>query len=126
MDPDSLGVPNIHEGQALPTGNALSILLDKLTQDTATHTTELTHAPADLNHSHAPAVISQIEGIFESIVDSILKEEPHMVIRLKTRYRPKNRVHDETSGVIRSLPDEETKAIQFPSRKPHEAWKFSR
>jgi len=127
MELDLPDLFNFHGEQALPTSRLLSNAVDKLTHDTVTHTDASINYSADLNQNQGQGVIFQIEDIFESIADSILNQESHLVIKLKTRYKPKKHVHNDTSGVIRSLPDVDgMKAIKFPSRKPHEAWKFGR
>lgn len=76
------------------------------------------------NPNQAGAVISKIEDIFESIADCILDEKKEMTIRLKTRKRKGNQVHDAESGAIKSVSDEKERSVRFPSRSPQEAWKF--
>jgi meiotic recombination protein SPO11 len=80
--------------------------------------------PLSLNQ--AGAVISKIEDIFESIADSIINQKEELVIQLKTRRKPGNQVYDNASGVLKSLHDDEMRAIRFPSKTPQEAWKFSK
>ena len=108
----------------LPYSQSLSNIVDKLTNDGDARIEEAIDQQAAQKQDTVPNVISQIEDIFESIANAILMEEPHLVIKIKTRYKAKSHFHDPTSGVIRRLPDDGLKAVKFPSRKPHEAWKF--
>ena len=126
MELDFSSLSNSHE-QVYSTSELQSRNVNELTiESMTTSSEEVFDQHAIPNENGNSTVILQIEDIFSSIADAILKEETHLVINLKTRYKPKSRIHDKKSGVIRSLPDEETKAIKFPSRKPHEAWKFGR
>lgn len=113
-------------GEALPTSNLLLKTIDKLTHDRVIPAEAAVNYPADQTFGQGPSVISQIEDIFESIADSILKREPHLLIKLKRRQKPSYNVHNTTVGVVQDLPDVGMKAIKFPSRKPHEAWKFGK
>lgn len=75
--------------------------------------------------TQAGAIISKIEDIFESIVDSVLEEKKELVIRLKTRKRPRAKLSMAAKGTD-SPTNEETRAVRFPSKNPQEAWKFSK
>jgi meiotic recombination protein SPO11 len=76
--------------------------------------------------AHEPgAVISKIEDMFESIGTSILHKEKEMVIRLKTREKPRTEESDSTDGGAKRRLGETT-AIRFPSKNQREAWKFSK
>lgn len=76
--------------------------------------------------NEAGAVISKIEDIFESIVESVLDEKKEMVIRLKTRRKSGMHVLDSDNGTVKRLPDDRMRAVRFPSKSPQEAWKFSK
>jgi meiotic recombination protein SPO11 len=76
------------------------------------------------DHRQKRAVITKIEDIFESIVDSILDEEKQLVILLKSRVKTKI-ANTDGSTQLNSSSNSETKNISFPSKSPQEAWKFS-
>lgn len=106
-----------------------SDLLSYLPGSTLTH--EGTTAPFDspygtVNSSQAAAVVSKIEDIFEKVAGSILDEKKKITMKLKTRGKQSATTTDSTTGAIRSMPDEETRTVQFPSKSPKEAWKFSK
>ena len=73
----------------------------------------------------AGAVVSKIEDVFEEVAGCILDEKKKITIKLKTRGKQSATARDTITGAIRSLPDEETKTVQFPSRSSKEAWRFS-
>ena len=110
-------------------GNLLSHLPDRtLTFDELNvQTTALISGNSFVTvNSQAGAVISKIEDIFESIAGCILDEKKKVVIKLKTRARQSAKVRDSTTGAIKSLPDDATTTVKFPSKSPKEAWKFSK
>jgi hypothetical protein len=75
--------------------------------------------------NQASSVISKIEQIFESIAESIL-EEKELVIEMKFRKKTGIKFFDGGAELSQSNLPRETRAVKFPSRNPHEAWKFSR
>ena len=82
-------------------------------------------SPLTANSPQPGAVVSKIEAIFETVAGCILDEKKKIFIKLKTRGKQSNTARDAITGTIKSLPDEETKMVQFPSKSPKEAWKFS-
>jgi meiotic recombination protein SPO11 len=82
--------------------------------------------PGRENHNQAGAVISKIEDIFESITDSILKQKPELIIRLKTRKKTSSQIPETRKSDARDVHDDGMRAVKFPSRSPQEAWKFSK
>jgi meiotic recombination protein SPO11 len=79
-----------------------------------------------INNSQAGAVVSKIENIFENIASCILDEEKVMSIKLKNRGKLSATGKNATTSNIRSIPNEVTRSIEFPSKSPKEAWKFSK
>ncbi|KAG9245941.1 Spo11/DNA topoisomerase VI subunit A [Calycina marina] len=77
------------------------------------------------NPNQRQIVISKIEAILESIGNSIVNQEKHMIIKLRTRRKAKPQVTNPSTGVTGSLPDDGMRGIKFPSRNPQEAWKFA-
>jgi meiotic recombination protein SPO11 len=71
------------------------------------------------NHIQAGAVLSKIEDIFESIADGILQQKHEVVIRLKSRRKPRNQNIVPQNGTAK-----EHNEVRFPSRSPQESWKF--
>lgn len=112
-----------NEGQPALSGDLLSNLPDR----TLTH--DSTSAPISpsrtVNNNQAGAAVSKIENIFEEIAGCILDEKKRISIKLKTRGKQSTIARDAITGTIKSLQDEETRTVQFPSRSPKEAWKFS-
>ena len=105
------------------TGNLLSHLPDKLTNESTDTYVGSSHGIISHDQNLAGAVISKIEDIFESIADSILHKD-EMTIKIKTRKTTGKKAHNAETGVIETLPDEIMRSVKFPSTSPNERWKF--
>ncbi|KAG0646636.1 Meiotic recombination SPO11 [Hyphodiscus hymeniophilus] len=77
------------------------------------------------NCSQAGAVVSKIEDIFEKVAQCILDEEKEVSIKIKTRGKQSAIDYDANTGIITSKSTDEMKTVQFPSKSPKEAWKFT-
>jgi len=78
--------------------------------------------------NHPGVVISKLEDIFEAMADCILNEEKELSIQLKRKAKKSDR--DENKSVDEPVPrgnqvQERFMNVTFPSKSPHEAWKFS-
>ena len=129
MDSDLLA-DILNDGQPALPGNLLSHLpertltLDEFNVQTTASTSG--SSSGTVNHSQAGAVVSKIEDIFERVADCILDEKKEVAIKLRTRAKQSAMVMDSTTGTIKSVPDDETRTVKFPSKSPKEAWKFSK
>ena len=109
-----------HQGPALPSNLLFHLPHRRLTND---HHDD---SSARGSTNRPATVISKIEAIFENIATCILDEKKELEIRIKTRGKQATKARDVATGTLKSLPNNETRSIRFPSKSPQEAWKFSR
>ncbi|OBT68740.1 hypothetical protein VE03_02199 [Pseudogymnoascus sp. 23342-1-I1] len=76
------------------------------------------------NNFQAGAVITKIEDIFESLLDSIKNEKKCLVLHIKSRGDDRRQILDAATGAIRNTGNVEAKEITFPGKTQKEAWKF--
>lgn len=101
-------------------------------QPAASSTEDHTNGPAipqravKYNNFQAGAVITKIEDIFESLLDSIINEKDCLVLHIKSRGKNGRQTLDAATGVIRNTENVEAKEITFPGKTQNEAWKFSK
>ena len=126
MDVDLL-VDILNEAPPALSGNLLSHLSDRslTNNEPVAQVSNFIPICLEVIPDRAGAVVTKIEDIFENVTGCILDEKKEMVIKLKTRCKQATKSRDAHTGTIKSLPDDETRVVKFPSKSPKEAWKFS-
>lgn len=90
-----------------------------------TSQTQFSNHSDPLNPNLPGAVISKIEDIFEAMTDCMLGEKEELTLQLKTRHKSRSKVGDAVEKNGKNKTNSDAISIEFPSKSPKEAWKFS-